>query len=121
MDRETLHTLAKTIEYGCWERYSSFSDSPENSEIHEEMREHLKTVAKLDPKLQVYLAPYISQMIKTLKMSVRDFEGALRETMQNDPEGRRLIMGALENMAVGFRDQGFGVLSKDFLPKDIDI
>ncbi|MEI6058243.1 MAG: hypothetical protein WCP89_00570 [archaeon] len=121
MDRETLHILAKTIEYGCWARYASFSDSPGNYELHDEMREHLKTVAKLDPKLQVYLAPHISQMIETLKMSVRDFEGALREIMQNDPEGRGLIMGALENMAGGFRDMGFGVLSKDFLPKDMNI
>ena len=121
MDRETLHIVAKTIEYGCWAKYSSFSDSPGNSEVHDQMREHLKEVAKLDPDLQVYLAPYVSQMIQTLKMSVRDFDGALREIMQNDPEGRRLIVGALETMAGTFRDQGFGVLSKDFLPKDIDI
>ncbi len=114
VDKET-DVIAKTIRYSCWARYAEFSDSPEYRKKHDEMREHLIEVAGLSPATQVYLARDISEIIQTLHMSRGDYESALREVMKNDPEGRKIIMDALEIMASKFQDWGFAVLPKDFL------
>ena len=115
---EVLGIIIKTVEYSCWANYVPFSDSPEYSETHDGMRKHLKEVTKIHPALQKPLTRHISSIIRTLHMSIRDYESALKETMNNDPEGRKIIMCSLEAMAQTFQDQGFGVLPKDFL-KDL--
>ena len=112
-----LDIIAKTVEYSCWADYVQFSDSPEYAERHKEMREHLKAVAGLSPYVQKHLAVHISRIMQTLHMSKKDYESALNEVMQNDPEGREIVMGSLETMAQTFQNQGLAVLPNDFIDK----
>ena len=55
--------------------------------------------------------------MQTLHMSKKDYAAALNEVMQNDPEGREIVMGSLETMAQTFQNQGLAVLPNDFIDK----
>ena len=114
---KSFDIILKTVEYSCWATYVQFSDSPEYTERHNEMRNHLKLVAGLPTYIQKNMTLHISRIMQTLHMSTRDYESALKEVMQNDPEGRSIVMGALEAIAQTFQDKGFGVLPRDFIDK----
>lgn len=116
-----LEIALKIREYGTWARNSDYPDSPgfDYEGKHKEMRECLILYPTLSNEVKDKLKVDVSSIIQTLHMSRRDYRAALGEIYRNDPEGKRIIDNSLDAMASFFQEEGFGVLKRDFLSKDL--